>query len=282
MTLFKRIVSVFFIAVLLITPTSANVKSATSQSDTMLTDVLKDKNRDISDKFFQLEIADEELERYDLENTPVLVVYPLALTNVFYEPLEDVMEKVKDNSSVFFVLLQEKPVFLLGEKSTGKISICNPYHTDKVPSYVQDVLFGSAKQTFQGQECNIQNVICYDGDTQLYAGITLVYETDRGRFVRHYEYTFSEPIEFTWDEFVKLQNGYRKYRVSRIPVSGAGQTNFATYSQNPDRYKPRVPFWQKLLVAGGIVAVGVIAVFIGIRLRKRYLRRKYAAFDIEI
>lgn len=55
MTLFKRIVSVFFIAVLLITPTSANVKSATSQSDTMLTDVLKDKNRDIIDDFFCLE-----------------------------------------------------------------------------------------------------------------------------------------------------------------------------------------------------------------------------------
>ena len=279
MTLFKRIVSVLFIAVLLITPTSANVKSATSQSDTMLTDVLKDKNRDISDKFFQLEIADEELERYDLENTPVLVVYPLALTNVFYEPLEDVMEKVKDNSSVFFVLLQKKPVFLLGEKSTGKISICNPYHTDKVPSYVQDVLFGSAKQTFQGQECNVQNVICHDGDG-VHNGITLIYETDRGRFVRHYADTISDPIELTWDEFVKLQSGYRDYLHS-LPKGYVGHATFKTYANNPDKYKPRMPLWQTLVIGSGIAVAAAGIIFVCVLLRKRYLRRKYSYFDKE-
>ena len=280
MTLFKRIVSVFFIAVLLITPTSAKVKSATSQSDTMLTDVLKDKNRDIIDDFFCLEKADDELKNYDLNNTPVLVVFRHALTNEYYEPLENAIAKVKDNSRVFFVLLQGEPVFLLGDKTKGEISIHNPYPTGEIPTYVRDVLSGTAIQTFQGQECNVQNVICHDGD-RMHNGITLIYETDRGRFVRHYADTISDPIELTWDEFVKLQSGYRDYLHS-LPKGYVGHATFQTYANNPDKYKPRMPLWQTLVIGSGIAVAAAGIIFVCVLLRKRYLRRKYDAFDVEV
>jgi hypothetical protein len=43
-----------------------------------------------------------------------------------------------------------------------------------------------------------------------------------------------------------------------------------------------MPLWQTLVIGSGIAVAAAGIIFVCVLLRKRYLRRKYAAFDIEI
>lgn len=276
------IIAILLIYMIICVPVNAQMEP--EHSETMLTDVLKNTNEDLISDVLSIDPSSEELQSLDLEVKPKLLVF---VTSFFYyadRPLEEAIAAAQDR--VRIVLLQEDPIVISGYKSKQRLEVCcNYYAENPMPKYLQDIISGTAVQSFSGQECVVENIICFDAINS-HSGAVLIFETDNGRFIRYYEYRDSDAVEFTWDSFIQLASGYEEYLLSTAYDAfgnpSGGNPTFSSYANNPEKYKPRTPFWRYLVIAAGAVAAVAGVICIGIQLRKRYLRRKYAYFDIEI
>lgn len=276
------IIAILLIYMIIYVP--VNAQTEPEQSETMLIDVLKNTNEDLISDVLSIDPSSEELQSLDLEGKPKLLVF---VTSFFYyadQPLEKAIAAAQDR--VRIVLLQEDPIVISGYKSKQRLEVCcNYYAENPMPKYLQDIISGTAVQSFSGQECVVENIICFDAINS-HSGAVLIFETDNGRFIRYYEYRDFDAVEFTWDSFIQLASGYEEYLLSTaydaFGNSSGGNPTFSSYANNPEKYKPRTPFWHYLVIAAGTIAAAAGIIYIGIQCRKRYLRHKYAAFDIDI
>ena len=189
------ILTIFFALMLPCLLPCISVKA--QESETMLTDVLKNTNEDLISDVLSIDPSSEELQSLDLEGKPKLLVF---VTSFFYyadRPLEEAIAAAQDR--VRIVLLQEDPIVISGYKSKQRLEVCcNYYAENPMPKYLQDIISGTAVQSFSGQEFVVENIICFDAINS-HRGAVLIFETDNGRFIRYYEYRDSDAVEFTWD-----------------------------------------------------------------------------------
>ena len=261
----KRALTLILAFLILHFPLALGV-SAAETGDTILTDVLKETNRDLIADVLASDKLPESLQNVELDGQPMLVVFNLYFHAYADRSYEDIISRAMEEPLNLYILCQE-PILL--RVSSDKSSVGVVYDTEPLPAYVQDIVSGSAVQTFLGQSATVSNILCFDASSS-WLGTTVVYETDKGRFVRIYEESIGAVSELAYDDFIKHAKTYHEYTTSFSANLDApsGRTSFAEYLKFPEKYGYGRPAWEKYLP--WIVVVGIVAIF----LVWRYLKKR--------
>lgn len=243
----------------------------------MLTDVLKNTNQEEINPMLDEERFDRTMEDISLDGDAFLLSYMTCLGAWGETDWNTVLTKAKNEEHKYLIVLREQTFKLRAYANESKFGVGRMF--EKTPTYVQDILNGECQQAFLGQNVQITNVICFNfrrEDDEL----TIVYETDKGVFVRYYENNWAEAVEFTWEDYIQKAMAYWEYISSYEynyspegdPLAGAN-VSFLEWHQNSSQYTKKSVSQQQGRTVVCIVVVGVaaIATTVGIVL---YSRRK--------
>lgn len=255
----KRFYAYFLMLCLIFTLLIQNANAVTTQDDNttvMLRDVLKEANVNLLSDILDPEHFDDSMQSIDLEDEPMLLVYSINLHAYAEREIDEIISYAHNTYNVSIALLHDQPIVLNEYLQKTKIGVGPSY--DPVPTYIQDVLDGSANQTFLGNAYNITNVICFDASTS-HKGTTVLYETDGGTFVRFYQDQYAPAVEFTWETYQQHAIPYYEYTTSYeqnydangYAISG-GVVSFLQFIENPSQYtvSPRPDSSWVIIVVG--------------------------------
>lgn len=244
-----------------------SVMTASAKEHTIpLTEILKTENQELLAKVLDESHWDEKMVGVELENQPMLLVYSFHLMSQADKTYEQIITYAQCNASAEIHILQPKPIVLVEYQNKTKLGISTDRYP-QTPSFVKDVMHGSSVQTFLGESCTIENVICFTFRTTRQETMA-VYETDKGRFVLYYEDNDASAIVFRWDRFVEYAKGYYEYVTAYennyeigtgSPLSGE-PIRFLQYCEAPEEYvtiASQIKKWGIPVVI--ILGVGVIA-----------------------
>lgn len=224
----------------------------------LLTDVLKETNRNLIADVLTSDKLPNSLENVELDGQPMLVVFNLYFHAYADRSYEDIISRAMKEPINLYILCQE-PILL--RESSDKSSVGVVYNTEPLPAYVQDIISGSAVQTFLGQSATVSNILCFDASSS-WLGTTVVYETDKGKFVRVYEESIGAVSELDYDDFIEHAKTYHEYTTSFSANLGtpSGRTSFAEYLKFPEKYGYGRPAWEKYLP--WIALTGIVAILL--------------------
>ena len=152
-----------------------------------------------------------KLKDYSVEGKPILVTFN---TNGWYYAAQPELDAAIDEAcregAIDYMVLDEMPVRIC------KLTTREEYHSpvfDEIPVYISDIMNGSVKQAFCGDEYTIKNLICFDSASSL-KGVIVYYITDGGVFVRYYENYTSQAVEFAFEKFQPYAEAYHEITTS--------------------------------------------------------------------
>lgn len=235
-----------------------------------LKEVLKTKNQALLAEILDESHWDDKMADVELEGQPMLLVYHMGLMGHTDKPYEQIISYAQSNASAEVFILQAKPIVLVEYQNKTILSVNTNWYTE-TPTFVKDVMYGSSVQTFFGESCTIENVICFTSRWTRQE-TTAVYETDKGKFVLYYEDNEASAIVFPWDQFAEYAKGYSDY-IKWYNIWNPGTTGeilkFMDYCEAPEEYAT-IEKW--VLPAVIILGVGVIA-FCSYKVYKRKYRK---------
>jgi hypothetical protein len=181
-------------------------------------------------------------------------------------PLDDLLAKVKslpEKARTNYWVFAESPVTVCTFQKDGTTTV-NIIETDEsVPQYVIDVLNMKETEIFQGKECHITGIYCFD-DSASQGGTVVYIATDNGAFVKYYDWAMSKAMLLSEQEFQTLGKAYYKQLSSHgnnFSLSGAplnGTTTFSDFVEHYDEYvKQKQTLW---ITIGVIVLIAAVAV----------------------
>lgn len=144
----------------------------------------------------------ESMDNLVLDNKPMMLYFPAPLWAIEGRELTEFVEYLFDITQPYILILQDEPI-AVGFNEEIVYAKEWPIYT-----YLQDILDGSAVQTFQGQSCVISNVMCYSSDPGAGGQKHVIYETDKGLFVRTYRSGSAPAVEFAWDTYLEIAHAY--------------------------------------------------------------------------
>lgn len=215
--------------------------NASADDKDMLTDVLKTVNQGVIGQRVDESIFDDSMENLELDKYPLLMIYPATLGSYGETDFSTVVNKAQAKKTIEFLAIKDEPYVMTTYYYGEKFGVREQY--DIAPKYIQDILDGESKQVFCGEEANISNVTGYIR-RRVRDEMAMVYETDKGVFVRYYEDEKASAVEFRWDEYIRESIEYYEYSTSYEnnyapdgqPLYGAG-ISFLEWRENPPQDK---------------------------------------------
>ena len=128
---------------------------------------------------------------------------------------------------------------------------------------------------FEGESCKIENIYCFDSTTSIF-GASVYIKTDKGVFVKYYEYAHSQGVVFTETEFRKAAAEYYAFISSyenNYDENGEGLggtitfaefLNSGAHGQTPETGSGLAPVYIVLIICAAALAL-LPAVFKTIR-----------------
>ena len=163
---------------------------------------------------------------------PILMVYAEYTPHVLDgRPPAEVVEYLEslDKNTYTFVLLSETPVVLNLYSDQTVINVAKAGYYAGM-AFVGEIQTGLVCQTFVGKECNVLDVYVINSST---FGAAIVYETDRGIYVRFYEPFSTEdtqPLELSWEEYSEYAFAWHSERVIHASkYVGGGTSSFTDF-----------------------------------------------------
>lgn len=273
----KQLTAIFLITVLLC---GGMVLSAhATEEDIPLRNVLIDKNNEIIEEFMDPNLFQESMEGVIWEGQPILLVFTRPLYHCTEMTLEEIVQDSFQNWSSQIVILHDNPIGISRYKSKTKIGAFD----FPVYRYLQDILEGKAVQEFLGENCSINNIFFFGIHTDNNEH-DILYDTDKGMYVRCYANSSANPVEFTWDNYCEIARAYHDYisapennfNENGNIIAGPNPT-FLEFAENPTKYvpdygkEPESPWLVWCIAGAGVFVVGVVvaAIFL-LRRRKKH------------
>lgn len=235
------------------------------ESEETLLDVLVGKNESIINAKFPPEEWDESMNGFTWKGYPTLLIYNVTFHYNSELSFEELFYDTKQSFPTSLVVFAEEPYVIT---DSGEKTPLLPFDEsfDFIPSFLQDIMDGSASQVFMGQKCQINNVVCIYS-SHFYYGAFVILETDNGAFVRYYDRIKGPAVEYKWDDFVSLHHGYATYLSSGLAGRDkfgrptVGLLTFGMYAKNPEGYNRKYREYivtKNILTVVGICAVGLV------------------------
>lgn len=209
--------------------TCAESVAADTEEETLLGLLPKLHNSDENGCAIDSDLLSDEWKDYSFADSPVLTVFYMeGWADVADSDLDDRVNKARQNNKLEYYVLGDA-VYRMSEK------FMKPLPVDTVPTYISDIMNGSTRQIFLGQEAVVENVICFDG---LHHGMAVYYRTDVGIFVRYYADAYSAAVEFSFQDFQNYAAGLASFLSSReYEFIGNGYWSFLDYVANPAQFR---------------------------------------------
>lgn len=284
----KRVCSMLVTLMILLACCNVAVSAETSareQEVSTLIDLLRNPENNDYICPFDPSLLPEEYADFTLEGQAVLFIFKGSVWRFMHLPLEEAIENAYELCLYSYRLISgpEKAVTKRTDRAKYIVSdLAIVDHMYGTPTYVLDVLTGDAVQSFLGAEHGINSIICFDGHgVQQYAAV--LYFTDGGVFVRHYDYPNSEAVEYTLEEYQIYAAAYYEYLTAYEtnynekgePLNG-GSITFSDFIENvysPEANDTRNPLKpteiNNIIIILVIIFVCVVVLFLCIG-RKTY------------
>jgi LPXTG-motif cell wall-anchored protein len=244
----------------------------------MLKDVLKDSNKNLLDEILIEENFDDALKEISLNGRSMLLVYDTGFGAIASEDLEAIIESAHNEATAEVVVLDDKPFLLFLKGAENKLWTASEYSS--VPTFVQNIMNEGAEQMFLGQNVCVSNVYCFSLK-RAYNETTVVYETDKGNFVRYYEHDQAEAVEYEWLDYVQKSIAYHEYSTSyenNYTPDGeplySGSVSFIEFCKNPSQYtvdemQPKTDYTVLIIAIVGVAVIATAGILVYIRKKKR-------------
>lgn len=253
--------------------------SAKDQAAVSLKEVLKTQNQALLAEILDESHWDDSVANVEMEDQPMLLVYNMDLMGYVDRSYEQIVSHAQSKAYAEVHILRAKPIVLVEYQNKTKLGVNTNWYP-KTPTFVKDVIYGSSVQTFFGESCTIENVICFTFRTTRQE-TTAVYETDKGRFVLYYEDNDASAVVFRWEQFVEYAKGYYEYVTAYennyeigtgAPLSGE-PARFLQYCEAPEEYVTIASQIKKWGIPAAIVlSIGIIG-FCGYKVYRRKCRQ---------
>ena len=84
---------------------------------------------------------------------------------------------------------------------------------NQAPRYIKDIQNLKSTETIDEQTHEIKGIYCFDGSSS-YMGTLIYLQTNKGTYVKYYEYPDSEPLLFPENKFIEYGTAYYQYLIS--------------------------------------------------------------------
>ena len=221
---------------------------------------------------------DESMDRVDI-STPMIFVHVWD-PNLFIDGLsfEEVLACVDEENCKFaLVVCSENPQWLSITKGEQSISLSKSLPRINVV-IENEFLNATVHQTFLGEECQILDIHFF---TNVFFGTTVIFQTDKGDFVRFYHYfepwKSERQLELTWEDYAEYACAYRKYELEMIKEFGYSKCDFIMFveeykaqkeAQRQAELAAQTRKWLLISVTGVVVLGAATATILTLR-RKR-------------
>ncbi len=146
-------------------------------------------------------------------------------------PLDELIEITKAYENDTFIVLSESPFCFRKFKASDTFVLLREYEPEHLPTFLSDLMTGSAATTVCGEACTVTEVVCFRGLTSGLGNVVYLC-TDVGTFVRYYSDEGADAIEFTEAEFREAVAAYAatlpRYTVDNYVPSISGNGNGGT------------------------------------------------------
>lgn len=161
-------------------------------------------------------LNDEKLHNKDLPDInfsekPIVIIYDHVYWEYSYLSLHDVLSNMPVQSSMDYAVFGDKTMrvrkaLVYGQKIPQIVISSEPADAN----FINDIGKMSSKMLILGNECEILQIVTFDGYSS-YAGTLTYVDTDKGMFVKYYPDQVSEGSWFTEEDFRKYAKAYYEY-----------------------------------------------------------------------
>ena len=213
----------------------------------------------------------DSLKDVTLDGLPILKVYQLHW-EYSDKPLDELVAAVDKSDgklkASFYVVFDEDPYKIcVLKKDDGSVLIGKTGAlSDTTPTFFTDIKNLSGEMVFEGESCKIENIYCFDSTTSFF-GASVYIKTDKGVFVKYYEYEQSQGVVFTETEFRKAAAEYSAFISSyeyNYDENGEGLNgtlsfaeflNSGVHGQKPETGSSLTPVYIVLIVCAAALAL---------------------------
>ena len=215
------------------------VKVADANFDESLTSVLNGKIASTDTEIlFNPKYYDQSMANVNVVGKPIVKCYNEIYWNLSGGELQAIISVADKSNSVDFIVFDDSNYRITKwQKNSDSVIISmNRIYFDS-PNYLKDIQSLTAQTKINNTQCNISNIICFDGSTS-FMGILVYLITDQGTFVKYYENNSSNAMLFPEQEFKKRATKYYNFLISQEnnynengePVGGTN-VNFSAFLQ---------------------------------------------------
>lgn len=161
-------------------------------------------------------LNDEKLHNKDLPDInfsekPIVIIYDHVYWEYSYLSLHDVLSTMPVQSSMDYAVFGDKTIrvrkaLVYGQKIPQIVISSEPADAN----FINDIQKMSSKMLILGNECEILQIVTFDGYSSHQGTLTYV-DTDKGMFVKYYPDQVSEGSWFTEEDFRKYAKAYYEY-----------------------------------------------------------------------
>lgn len=202
-------------------------------------EVIKEQN-DVkkTDKFFDKQYYDKNLQEYDFSDDIVMKVYYESMWHYAGEDIESVISEIDETFMKGYVVFEDEPI-RIGEYKRGdtkKFSLDGKY--EECPTYLSDIINSSIYNS--EKEGEYSQVICFDATNSM-GGVVVYYVDGEDTIVYYYEDVSAEALRFNLKDFQTYGVAYNNYITSdennyseNGMFLGGGTKSFATFVNQVD------------------------------------------------
>ena len=161
-------------------------------------------------------LNDEKLHNKDLPDInfsekPIIKIYCEVYWYLAHLPLDNILSDMPERNDIDYVVFDDNPirvrkVLFYGKEIPEILISAEPADIN----FINDIQKMSSKMLILGNECEILQIVTFDGYTSHQGTLTYV-DTDKGMFVKYYPDQLSEGSWFTEEDFRKYAKPYYEY-----------------------------------------------------------------------